>query len=132
MFEFPGSKFTHEATLATAYACCIITIGLAAYSAIHVLSRVFYAFKIPDAGFGGGLCYWGKYYLKHSFGSAYGPGIGLAYSLAGIFNMIALMWMLKENRPLERMADSGIFCPNPFASTIMVWYVSILQIQCLL
>ncbi|HHT62834.1 MAG: murein biosynthesis integral membrane protein MurJ [Bacillota bacterium] len=122
MFEFPGSKFTHEATLATAYALLYYCIGLAAYSAIHVLSRVFYALQntltpVLVGAFAIGVNIVLSILLVQPMAQG---GLALAYSLAGIFNMIALMWMLRRKiGPLNGWQTLVSFVQTLFASTIM-------------
>ncbi|MGI6679058.1 MAG: murein biosynthesis integral membrane protein MurJ [Dehalobacterium sp.] len=98
MFEFDNGRFTHQDTLATAYALLYYCIGLFAYSAIHVLSRAFYALQntlIPV--FVGALAIALNITLSILLvGPMAQGGLALAYSLAGIFNMLILLLMLRK------------------------------------
>lgn len=98
MYEFKGGAFTPEATLATADALLYYCIGLFAYGAIHVLSRMFYSLQntmtpvfasvssiIVNIGLSIALV-----------GPMGHTGLALAYSLSGIFNMVLLLLLLKK------------------------------------
>ena len=95
LYEF-GGKFTAADTKATAYALLFYTIGIFAYAAIHTLSRSFYALK--DTGtpvlvgvFSIIVNILLSVYLVNKMDQG---GVALAYSLAGIYNMVALLLML--------------------------------------
>lgn len=98
MFEFESGKFTHMATLATADALFYYCIGLVAYSAIHVLSRVFYSLQdTMTPVFMGALSIAVNITLSILLIKSMAQGgLALAYSMAGIFNMLALIWMLRR------------------------------------
>jgi len=98
MFELPGGLFTHESTLATSYALTYYCIGLFSYSAIHVLSRVFYALEdtmMPVLAAAVGIIANIVLSILLIRPMAQG-GLALAYSLAGIINLIALLWLLRR------------------------------------
>ena len=95
---FEQGKFTHQATLATAYALLFYSIGLFGYSAQQVLNRTFYAIQDTVTPVKVGvmtiilnlvLNFILIRYLAHG-------GLALAYSIAGIFNMIALLYYLRK------------------------------------
>lgn len=98
MFEFQGGKYTPEATQAAAQALLFYCIGLFAYSAIHVLTRAFYSLqdtKTPVLAACCSLVFNIIFSLLLLEPMAQG-GLALAYSLAGIFNMILLLYLLKR------------------------------------
>ncbi|MCR6544949.1 murein biosynthesis integral membrane protein MurJ [Dehalobacterium formicoaceticum] len=139
MFEFDNGKFTHQDTLATAYALLYYCIGLFAYSAIHVVSRAFYALQntmIPV--FVGALAIAANITLSILLvGPMAQGGLALAYSLAGILNMLILLWMLRKKigamngRQMIRsfgqtlLASSimGIACFYTARFCVMIWGV---------
>lgn len=98
MFELPNGKFTHEATLATAEALLYYCIGLFAYSAIHVLSRVFYSLQDTSTPVVvGGVSIVVNIVLSLVLIKPMQQGgLALAYSLAGIINMIILLVFLRR------------------------------------
>ncbi|MGI6065129.1 MAG: murein biosynthesis integral membrane protein MurJ [Bacillota bacterium] len=126
MFEFEGGKFTNEATLATADALLYYCIGLFAYSAIHVLSRVFYALQdtltpvlagilaiVTNIGL--------SLLLIHPMQQG---GLALAYSLAGILNMGILLILLRRKiGPLGGWRLLLSLGQTIFASFLMGWVV---------
>ncbi|GAW93457.1 murein biosynthesis integral membrane protein MurJ [Calderihabitans maritimus] len=95
---FEQGKFTPQATQATAYALLFYSLGLFAYSAIQVLNRVFYALhdtRTPVTG--GVLTILLNIYLNFVLIKKLGHGgLALAYSVAGIFNMMLLLFILKR------------------------------------
>jgi len=98
IFEFSGGHFTHQATLATADALLFYCIGLFAYGAIHVLSRIFYALQDTFTPVIAAVCSIGvniafSLLLVHPMAQG---GLALAYSLAGIFNMMFLLYLLRR------------------------------------
>ena len=98
MFEIHGGRFTHLATLATSYALTYYCIGLFSYSAIHVLSRVFYALQdTMTPVLAAVVAIVSNIVLSLLLiGPMAQGGIALAYSLAGILNMIALLYLLRR------------------------------------
>jgi putative peptidoglycan lipid II flippase len=91
-------KFTAENTQATAHALLFYSIGIFAYSAIQFLSRVFYALQDTLTPVTVGvltiiLNLVLNFLLIKPL--AHG-GLALAYSLAGIFNMVLLLWILRK------------------------------------
>lgn len=94
---FEQGKFDRYDTLATAEALLFYSLGLFAYSAIQVLNRVFYSIQDTRTPVAIGvitiifniiLSFVLVNYLGHG-------GLALAYSIAGIFNMITLLFMVK-------------------------------------
>ena len=95
---FQQGLFTAEDTQATAYALLFYCIGLFAYSAIQLLNRVFYSLqdtKTPVAI--GILTIVVNIVLNYLLIKplAHG-GLALAYSLAGIVNMVGLLYILRK------------------------------------
>ncbi|NLJ99742.1 MAG: murein biosynthesis integral membrane protein MurJ [Clostridia bacterium] len=95
---FEQGKFTHEATLATAHALLFYSIGLFGYSAQQVLNRTFYAVQDTITPVKVGVMTIALNlvlnlvlirYLAHG-------GLALAYSIAGIFNMLILLYYLRK------------------------------------
>ncbi len=95
MFEY--KSFTPAHTLATAHALVYYSLGLFAYSALQVLNRVYYALKdtitpvsvaIATIVLNIILSFLLVSPLSHL-------GLALAYSLAGIFNMLLLTFILR-------------------------------------
>lgn len=90
-------NFTHEDTLVTAQALLFYTIGLIGYSAQQVLNRVFYA--IQDTWtpvLVGIVTIFLNILLSYLLIGPLGHrGLALAYSAAGLFNMLALLVMLR-------------------------------------
>lgn len=122
MFEFEGGQFTHAATLATADALFYYCIGLVAYSAIHVLSRVFYALQdTMTPVFVGGFAIAVNIILSILLIQPMAQGgLALAYSLAGIFNMLALLLLLRRKiGSLNGWQTIRSFCQTLFASLLM-------------
>jgi putative peptidoglycan lipid II flippase len=119
---FEQGKFDRFDTLATAEALLYYALGLFAYSAIQVLNRVFYSIqdtKTPVAVgvvtilLNIGLNFTLIDYLGHG-------GLALAYSLAGIFNLLTLLFLFRY-----RMGKIGArllltsFLKTLFASVVM-------------
>ena len=95
MFEW--KSFTSENTLATASALIYYSLGLFAYSALQVLNRVYYALKDTKTPVIVGIITIAlnillSFILIQPLGHL---GLALAYSLAGIFNMLLLLLILK-------------------------------------
>ena len=94
---FEQGNFDYHNTLATAEALLFYSIGLFGYSAIQILNRVFYSIQDTRTPVTTGvitillniaLSFLLIQYLGHG-------GLALAYSIAGIFNMVALLGVLK-------------------------------------
>lgn len=95
---FQQGKFTVENTRATAYALLFYCIGLFAYSAIQLLNRVFYSLqdtRTPVAvGIATILVNIGlNFLLIKPLGHG---GLALAYSVAGIVNLLGLLIILRQ------------------------------------
>lgn len=95
---FEHGNFTPDSTLATATALFYFSFGIFAYSAIHVLSRSFYALKDTTTPvLLGSLSMVLNIILNLLFIKPMGHGgLALAYSLTGIFNMVLLLWVLRK------------------------------------
>ncbi|ATW25358.1 murein biosynthesis integral membrane protein MurJ [Candidatus Formimonas warabiya] len=121
-FMFENGKFTHEDALAAGDALFYYCIGLFAYSSIHVLSRTFYALHDTKAPVFASVCAIGT-----NIGLSLlliGPmeerGLALAYSLAGIINMIVLLGMLRRKiGPMDGGHILLSFGQTLFASALM-------------
>ncbi|QNB46166.1 murein biosynthesis integral membrane protein MurJ [Thermanaerosceptrum fracticalcis] len=95
---FQQGKFTVEDTRATAYALLFYSIGLFAYSAIQLLNRVFYSLqdtRTPvTVGIGTILVNIAlNFLLIKPLGHG---GLALAYSIAGIVNLLGLLLILRQ------------------------------------
>jgi putative peptidoglycan lipid II flippase len=95
---FQQGKFTVEDTRATAYALLFYSIGLFAYSAIQLLNRVFYSLqdtRTPvTVGIGTILVNIAlNFLLIKPLGHG---GLALAYSIAGIVNLLGLLIILRQ------------------------------------
>jgi putative peptidoglycan lipid II flippase len=117
-----NGKFTHTDTLATADALLYYSIGLIAYAAIHVLSRVFYSLqdtKTPVAL--GAIAIAANILLSLLLiGPMKQGGLALAYSLAGIINMVLLLGLLRlKVGPLDGRRLIYSFGQTLFAAFIM-------------
>ncbi len=96
-FLFQQGKFTADATQATGIALLYYAIGLVAYAAIHMLNRVFYAMHDTRTPVGVGVATIAvnialNFALIRPMGHG---GLALAYSVAGLFNMFVLMYLLR-------------------------------------
>jgi len=94
---FQQGRFTVEDTQATAYALFFYCIGLFAYSAIQFLNRVFYSLQDTRTPVTVGIFtiivnIALNYLLIKPLGHG---GLALAYSLAGLINMIGLLYILR-------------------------------------
>ncbi len=98
MFEFGSSKFTPEATLITSRALLFYCVGIFAYGCIHILSRSFYALKDTKTPVTAGVISIVVNILLSILLSRIANyiGLALAYSLAGIFNMGFLLYLLRR------------------------------------
>ena len=127
MYEFKSGAFTAEDTDNTAYALIFYTIGVFAYAAIHTLSRAFYALKnthtpVAVAVLSIVVNIVLSVLLVRCMAQG---GLALAYSIAGIFNMIVLIVLL--NRSVGDIGSAALLrstCQTIFISLIMgavVW-----------
>ena len=96
MYEFRSGAFTAEDTAETAYALVFYTIGIFAYAAIHTLSRAFYALKdtkkpVAVAVLSILVNVLLSILLVRCMAQG---GLALAYSIAGVFNMVVLIVLL--------------------------------------
>lgn len=96
MYEFKSGAFTAEDTEETAYALVFYTIGVFAYAAIHTLSRAFYALKNTRTPVAVAVLSIVVNILLSVLLVDYMAqgGLALAYSIAGIFNMVVLIVLL--------------------------------------
>lgn len=94
---YQQGKFTSENTEATAYALLFYCLGLFAYAALQFLNRVFYALQDTLTPVVVGLLTVavniGLNFLLIK--PLYHGGLALAYSIAGIVNMLLLLYVLK-------------------------------------
>lgn len=96
LYEYSGGNFTAENTAQTAYALTFYCIGIFAYSAVHTLSRSFYALKDTRTpvwcaviSIVGNIIF--SLLLVNVMQQG---GLALAYSIAGILNMAVLLFLL--------------------------------------
>ena len=96
MYEFKSGAFTAEDTKQTAYALVFYTIGIFAYAAIHTLSRAFYALKDTRKPVAVAVLSIAVNVVLSIILVRYMAqgGLALAYSVAGIFNMVVLIVLL--------------------------------------
>ena len=96
MYEFRSGAFTAEDTAQTAYALVFYTIGIFAYAAIHTLSRAFYALKDTKKPVAVAVLSIVVNVLLSMLLVRYMAqgGLALAYSIAGVFNMVVLIVLL--------------------------------------
>ena len=96
MYEFRSGAFTAEDTKQTAYALVFYTIGIFAYAAIHTLSRAFYALKDTKKPVAVAVLSIVVNVVLSIVLVRYMAqgGLALAYSVAGIFNMVVLIVLL--------------------------------------
>lgn len=95
---FQQGRFTVEDTEATAYALLFYCLGLFAYSAIQLLNRVFYSLQDTRTPVTVGI-----FTIVVNIALNFlliGPlghgGLAFAYSLAGIVNMVGLLYILRK------------------------------------
>lgn len=98
MYEFRSGAFTAEDTDQTAYALVFYVIGIFAYAAIHTLSRAFYALKDTKSPVTIAVVSIGVNVVFSVLlvGPMAHGGLALAYSIAGIFNMVVLVVVLNH------------------------------------
>lgn len=109
MYEFKSGAFTAEDTSETAYALVFYTIGIFAYAAIHTLSRAFYALKdtkkpVTVAVLSIVVNVLLSIVLVNYMAQG---GLALAYSIAGIFNMVVLILLL--NRKVGNIGTGALW-----------------------
>jgi putative peptidoglycan lipid II flippase len=98
MFEFKGGQFTEVSTAATAEALLFYCIGLVGYATIFVLSRTFYSLKDKKTPVAMSVL---SIVINIIFsllllGPMQQGGLALAYSIAGIANMVLLLLFYKR------------------------------------
>ena len=95
---YEQGKFTPQATEATAFALFFYSLGIFAYSAIHVLSRTFYALKdtITPVIVGSIAMIINIIFSLLLIGPLKHGGLALAYSMAGVVNMLVLLGVLRH------------------------------------
>lgn len=119
---FEQGEFTHQATIATAHALLFYSIGLFGYSAQQVLNRSFYAIQDTVTPVIVGILTIVinlvlNFALVHPLGHG---GLALAYSIAGIFSMVALLYFLRRKiGPINGKAFIISFVRNLLASVLM-------------
>lgn len=95
---YQQGEFTSQATLATAHAVLFYSLGMIGYAAQQLLNRTFYALQDTLTPVVIGILSI-AINLVFNF-TLIGPmghgGLALAYSLAGIFNMLALLYCLRR------------------------------------
>ncbi|MDS1030183.1 murein biosynthesis integral membrane protein MurJ [Bacillota bacterium LX-D] len=134
---FEQGKFTHADTLVTSVALNFYSIGIFAQSALQVLNRIFYALQdtispVVIGAFSIIINIAGSIILIRYLGHG---GIALAYSSAGIFNLVLLLWWLK--RKLGKIDGKRIilsFLQSLTASCLMgaaVYYTALAMDQIL-
>ena len=95
---YQQGEFTHQATLATAHAVLFYSFGMVGYAAQQLLNRTFYALQDTVTPVAIGIL---SIAINLIFNfTLIGPmghgGLALAYSIAGIFNMVALLYFLRR------------------------------------
>ena len=121
-FLYEWGLFTHQDSLEIAEALLFFSIGLFAYSAIQVLNRTFYALHDTRTPVTTGVAtillnivlnFLLIKPMQHG-------GLALAYSIAGIFNMVFLLIILRQKigsiNGTQMMTSFGI---SLFSSSIM-------------
>lgn len=127
MYEFSGGAFGAEDTDNTAYALVFYTIGVFGYAAIHTLSRAFYALKDTKTPVSVAVLSIAVNVVLSILlvGPMAQGGLALAYSIAGIFNMVVLIVLL--NRSIGDIGSGALFkstCQTIAISLVMggvVW-----------
>lgn len=130
MYEFKSGAFTAEDTDNTAYALVFYTIGVFAYAAIHTLSRAFYALKDTKTPVAIAVLSIAVNVVLSILlvGPMAQGGLALAYSIAGIFNMVVLIILL--NRSIGDIGSNALFkstCQTIGISLVMgaiVWVLT--------
>lgn len=110
MFEFSTGAFTSESTENTAYALLFYTFGIFAYSGIHVLSRAFYSLQDTRTPVMAAVF---SLFVNIALSLLlidvlYQGGLALAYSMAGIYNLVILLILLQRKIGHIGLKDLGI------------------------
>jgi len=121
-FLFEQGKFTQEATMATATAVFFYSLGIFAYSGIQILNRTFYAIQDTRTPVSIGIC---TILINIGLnlaliGTMGHGGLALAYSIAGAFNLVLLMVVLKYK--ISGYGGCSIACSflkSMFAAVVM-------------
>ncbi|MEA4925748.1 MAG: murein biosynthesis integral membrane protein MurJ [Syntrophomonadaceae bacterium] len=94
---FQQGRFTASDTVSTGLVLAFYCIGLFAYSAIPLLNRVFYSLQdtITPVVIGGASVVLNIGFAVMLVGSIEERGLALAYSLAGVLNVVMLLGILK-------------------------------------
>lgn len=129
-FLFEHGKFTQEATTATATAVFFYSLGIFAYSGIQILNRTFYAIQDTRTPVIVGIC---TILINTGLNFALiGPmghgGLAFAYSIAGVFNLVLLMVILKYKiSGYGSLSIASSFLKSIFAALVMgiIVYLSV-------
>ncbi|MGB4504905.1 MAG: murein biosynthesis integral membrane protein MurJ [Syntrophaceticus sp.] len=134
---FQMGKFTPESTLATSTALFYYSFGIIGYAGSQVLNRVYYSLKDTKTPVVVGIAtvflniilnLWLVKPMGHN-------GLALAYSLVGIVNMLALLFLLRAKLGYidgRRIAFSAIGSAAASLATGGVAYLVVNQLQGLL
>ena len=111
MYEFAGGKFTASNTETTATVLLFYCIGLLGYAAIHILNRVFYSMQNTKTPVIAGIISIVVNILMSVLLVKFmaQDGLALAYSIAGLVNMIILIvfWRVRAGSiGLRQMLNS--------------------------
>lgn len=98
LYEYSSGNFTAQNTSQTAYALIFYCIGIFGYSAVHTLSRSFYALKDTRTPvWCAVLSILGNVVFSLLLVDVMQQGgLALAYSIAGILNMAILLFLLRR------------------------------------
>ncbi len=119
---FEHGKFTPQATQATAHALLFYSFGIFAYASLHVLNRSFYAIQDTRTPmFVGLLSITANIFLSYTLVKVMNHvGLALAYSLAGMFNMMLLVYFLRRKTgPMGGKLMMTSFVKSLVASLVM-------------
>ncbi|MFA5388127.1 MAG: murein biosynthesis integral membrane protein MurJ [Candidatus Omnitrophota bacterium] len=125
---FERGKFDHYSTLITANALVFYSIGLFSYSGIKILTGCFYSLKdtlTPVKIAGVSLLLNVALNVALMFPLKIG-GLALSASIAGIFNFLALFYMLRKKiGPLDGMGILSSFIKMTIAGLVMALVIYI-------
>lgn len=115
---YQQGSFSSGNTALTAYTLSYFCLGLCAYSGVQLMNRMFYALQNTWTPVVTGAATMGlnialNYVLVDRFGTG---GLALSYSLAGIVNLLLLLWLLR--RKIGRMDLSRVI--SSFLKTLGV------------
>ncbi|KKM11011.1 membrane protein [Clostridiales bacterium PH28_bin88] len=119
---YEQGKFTSSATQATANALFFYSLGLFAYASIQLLNRVFYALQDTRTPVTAGIATIAlnialNYALIRPMEQG---GLALAYSVAGVFNMALLLYILRRKLgSVDGARIASSFGKSLFASVLM-------------